>query len=112
MPSGYADEAVAAAARLEPEALRRGLHDAFARLLVALGREGPFALVFEDVQWIDAASLDLLRDVAWQVGTVPLLLCLTTRPEGGEIAASIAARSVAGGAGRFDLDLTPCPLET
>ncbi len=107
---GGSDDATDAAARLEPEALKRALHDAFCDWLLRQGRGRSIALLVEDVQWIDAASLDLLRDVAGRAGRSPLLLCLTTRPEGVEIAASVIARGVAGGSRRLDLALAPLPL--
>lgn len=99
----------ATAADLEPEAFRRALEIAMVRLLAAHAAARPLALVIEDIQWLDAASLELLRVVAGQAASIPLLLCLTTRPEGAVIADGVAARAVAGGARRVDLLLGPLP---
>lgn len=68
-------------AHLEPEALRRGLHDAFAHWLRTLARESPTVLAVEDVHWADASSLALVADLARLCGEVPLLLFLVGRPE-------------------------------
>ena len=40
-------------------------------------------MVFEDVQWMDEASSDLLRHLATQLPTRPWLACTTRRPIGG-----------------------------
>jgi len=44
-------------------------------------RDGAVGLV-EDLHWMDPTSIDLLAHVRERIGTVPLLLVLTTRPEG------------------------------
>jgi adenylate cyclase len=78
---------------LEPEAFRRGLHAAVGRWVEALGAEGPVVLAVEDLHWLDAASLDLTRDLAARCATAPLSLCLTARPEG-RPAIDVVARAV------------------
>src|SRR5205807_3630831 len=40
------------------------LFEAVARLLDALARSAPLALLLDDLQWVDGASLDLLRYLA------------------------------------------------
>ena len=103
------DNAAGETARIEPEAFRRALHEACRSWIAGLSNDTPLALVVEDVHWIDAASLDLLRDVAGQVGTTPILLCLTTRPEGAADAASVVARGAAARARGLGLALSPLP---
>jgi PAS domain S-box-containing protein len=44
-----------------PSEGRNRLHRAIARLLDVLAERGPLALVLDDLQWADAASLELLR---------------------------------------------------
>jgi adenylate cyclase len=110
MPAGQ-DNAADETARIEPEAFRRALHEACCRWITRLSDDTPLALVVEDVHWIDGASLDLLRDVAGQVGTNPILLCLTTRPEGAADAASVVARGAAARARGLDLALAPLPTK-
>ena len=55
----------AAVKDLEPEAFRRGLHQAFRAWLTSdlLAKE-PVVLAIEDIHWIDASSLDLTADLA------------------------------------------------
>jgi adenylate cyclase len=66
---------------LQPEAFRRGLHDAFAAWLQDLGNEQPTLLVVEDVHWADASSLSLTRELAVLLQDGPVGLVLTGRPE-------------------------------
>ncbi len=49
------------------------LFEAVARLIDALGQHAPLVLLLDDLQWVDGASLDLLRylgrlDQAWRPG--------------------------------------------
>jgi DNA-binding CsgD family transcriptional regulator len=53
--------------------------DAVARLLRGLCRQQPLALVFDDVHWVDEASLLLLRHVVIGLGSEPLLLWVNAR---------------------------------
>jgi len=79
--------------RLEPEAFRRGLHDAFASWLRALAAEQPTVLAIEDVHWADASSLALTEELARMCAASPLALYLIARPEGAPELARIAAAS-------------------
>jgi DNA-binding CsgD family transcriptional regulator len=47
--------------------------------LVALARERPLVIFLDDVHWADTASFDLLRFVARQLASVPILLLITYR---------------------------------
>ena len=49
--------------------------------LVGVAAESPVLLVFEDVQWIDPTSLDLLNRTVARVASLPVLLVVTFRPE-------------------------------
>jgi adenylate cyclase len=71
-------------AMLEPEAFRRGLHDAFVRWLDAESAATPLVLAVEDVHWADASSLALTHEVAAATSSAALLLYLTGRPEASE----------------------------
>ena len=73
-----ADDEVAA---LEPEAFRRGLHDAFGSWLAELAADRPLVLAFEDVHWADASSLELTRELGRLCEELPLALYVTARPE-------------------------------
>lgn len=47
--------------------------------LVAIARERPLVILLDDVHWADTASFDLLRFVARQLASVPILLLITYR---------------------------------
>jgi DNA-binding winged helix-turn-helix (wHTH) protein len=63
----------------EPTADDGGALDATLDALEALTSERPWVLVFDDLQWADAASLRLLSGIAQEVTHLPLLLLLTVR---------------------------------
>ncbi|MDX6400808.1 MAG: hypothetical protein QOF27_1414 [Gaiellaceae bacterium] len=63
-------------ADLEPEAFRRGLHDAFLRWL---GNSEDSVLALEDLHWADASTLALTDELA----RAGVNLFLTARPENG-----------------------------
>ena len=67
--------------KLEPEAFRRGLHEAFASWLLELTAEDPLVLTLEDAHWADASSLELTRELGRLCEKRPLALFLTARPE-------------------------------
>ena len=54
---------------------------AFARQLEGLAHQGPVLVVFEDAQWIDFTSLELLEMAIERIPGLPVLLLLTFRPE-------------------------------
>jgi DNA-binding CsgD family transcriptional regulator len=69
------------------------------RLLGAVGSE-PTTLVIEDAQWIDEASVEVLRFVARRVEPLPLVVLLTYRD--GEIGSDHALRPLLGDIARLD----------
>ena len=67
---------------LEPEAFRRGLHDAFASWLADLARERPTVICVEDFHWADPSSLELTRGAGTVRSTeLRCSLYMTARPE-------------------------------
>ena len=54
---------------------------AFRRLFTAIAREKPLVLLFDDLQWAEAALLDLLDHLSGQSRDVQLLLLCLARPE-------------------------------
>jgi predicted ATPase/DNA-binding SARP family transcriptional activator len=69
------------------------LFEAVARLLDALARSAPLVLLLDDLQWVDEASLDLVRYLSWywiKHGSRVLLLA-TVRNEGLELNPALAA---------------------
>ena len=65
---------------LEPEAFRRGLHDAVRAWLEARAAERGLVLAIEDVHWADASTLDFLADLASAPDGVGLAIWATSRP--------------------------------
>ncbi len=57
-------------------------HEIFAVVLKAL-RAGARALIIEDLHWGDEATLDLVRFLARRIATLPLLLVVSYRDDGG-----------------------------
>jgi class 3 adenylate cyclase len=51
------------------------------RFAEALAQERPTVLVFEDLHWADAATLDLLEVLASRIRDVPLMLLALARPD-------------------------------
>jgi tetratricopeptide (TPR) repeat protein len=64
-----------------PEELRRRQLAAMTGWVLAGARSQPVVLAFEDLQWADPTSLDLLRALADRGGQAPLFLIATSRPE-------------------------------
>ncbi len=96
----------------EDELIARGrLFEAVARLLDALARNGPLVLLLDDLQWVDEASLDLLRYISryWIKHGSRVLLLLTVRSEEFELTAPLAAHMA--DLGR-DLPLSQVLLQT
>ena len=48
---------------------------------VALARQQPLLMVFEDAHWIDPTSRELLDIVVAQIANLPMMLLITFRPE-------------------------------
>jgi class 3 adenylate cyclase len=62
-------------------ARREDLFYSARRLVEEVARRQPTVLVFEDLQWADAATLELVESLAARVREVPLLLLALARPE-------------------------------
>lgn len=63
----------------DPEAMRSRLAEAVRRAVQQLCEDGPAVLVVEDVHWIDPTTRSLLTNLSEVIGTLPLLLVLTSR---------------------------------
>ncbi len=59
--------------------LQKLTHDAVRQLLIAESRLAPLVMIFEDLHWIDDASLGALRHLAQTFADVPVLVVLVTR---------------------------------
>jgi predicted ATPase len=66
---------------LPPEELRRRQLAAIVSWVMTGARTQAIVLAFEDLQWADPTSIDLMRALAERAAQVPLLLLATSRPE-------------------------------
>ena len=76
LPRVFAERGVIGAASSRAEIVDQAV--AFVRALAA---DRPLLIVLDDLQWADAAALDLLRVLAREVHDIPLLLVVTYRSE-------------------------------
>ena len=67
--------------RMSPPELQRATFAAMRSVVSRLVGVGPTVLVLEDLHWADAISLRLTEELSSLVGTGPLLLVITRRPE-------------------------------
>ncbi len=72
---------------------RLRLFEAVARLMDALDQHAPLVLLLDDLQWVDGASLDLLRYLGrhWKGHSSRVLLLGTIRSEGVELNPQLSA---------------------
>ena len=66
---------------LDPQALQTQYLVALRKLVQAMTTRRPLVVVLEDLHWADPSSTELLVRLLPMVPTVPMLLCLVTRPE-------------------------------
>ncbi len=66
---------------LDAQALQAQVLEALRRLFQALAARRPLVLVIEDLHWADPSSVDLLVRLLPLASSVPLLVCLVTRPD-------------------------------
>jgi class 3 adenylate cyclase len=69
------------ALELAPEQRRQRTLEALTSQLTELARQRPVLMIFEDVQWIDPTSLEVLGRTVDRIRTLPALLIVTFRPE-------------------------------
>ena len=68
-------------ADLQPKELRRRQLAALVAWILSGARSQPAVLAFEDMQWVDPTSLDLMRALAERAAQAPLFIIATARPE-------------------------------
>jgi class 3 adenylate cyclase/predicted ATPase len=66
---------------LSPQRKKERTLEALVRQLDGLSRRDPVVVVFEDAHWIDPTSRELLDLTVERVGSLPVLLIVTFRPE-------------------------------
>jgi adenylate cyclase len=69
-------------ASFDGELRKASLEDLLRQLLAARAAEGGFAVVIEDAHWLDPLSRDLLEIIGRAVTGLPVLVMITTRPDG------------------------------
>jgi class 3 adenylate cyclase len=65
---------------LDPDERRGRAIEGIIRITFGFAVDGPYLLVFEDLQWIDPTTAELLRRVAERVDGHPLFAVYTSRP--------------------------------
>ncbi len=75
------ESAALVAARRDPQLMADRLHMAVVDYFVAACEQGPVALLLDDLQWADEASIGVLDELLDRLGDYPLLLLATARPE-------------------------------
>ncbi len=68
-------------AHIEPRTLRNRYLHAIQVLVQTLAQHRPLILVLEDMHWADPSSVELLLRLIPLISELPMLLCLTSRPE-------------------------------
>ena len=95
-------------ATFDGELRKTSLEDLLGRLLGALAEEaGGVVVVVEDAHWLDPLSRDLLESLSRTIVRAPVLLMVTTRPDGTPLAGLPLAR----GSHVADLVLEPLGAE-
>ena len=79
---------------IEPEQLQRQITLAARALLERRIAQQPLVLVVDDLQWADAASVDLLCELADQLAEQPLLLLFAQRRDARAVRAARAERTL------------------
>ena len=69
------------ALELTPQQRRQETLEALVLQVVALSRQNPVLMIFEDAHWVDPTSLELLGRIVDRIPTVRVLLIITFRPE-------------------------------
>jgi class 3 adenylate cyclase len=78
---GASAPAGAALATLAPEERRRRLLAVLVRWLAGAAQDRPLVVVVEDLHWIDASTMELIRMLAEQQALARLMVICTARPE-------------------------------
>ena len=73
------NEAAVLATRV-PRKLRKDTLDALLQLGIHFAKSKPLLVIFEDIHWIDATSMELMSRMIETIRDLPVLLFITTRP--------------------------------
>ncbi|MCI0874482.1 MAG: AAA family ATPase, partial [Chloroflexi bacterium] len=64
-----------------PEAIKRDLFEFVAPAFISESRTGPTIIVFDDLQWSDDASMELIIHLLDFVGDIPVMILCAFRPD-------------------------------
>ncbi len=90
---------------MDHAARQRGRTDAFLRVVRSLSAGQPLFVVVEDLHWADRTTLDHLAALTRAAATLPMVLAMTTRPDGDPLTA--AWRAAIQGASLTTIELGP-----
>ncbi|MDP6516589.1 MAG: alpha/beta fold hydrolase, partial [Alphaproteobacteria bacterium] len=65
----------------DPQRRKEGTIAALAEQLAGLAEHRPVLLIFEDTQWIDSTSLEVLDALVARIENIPVLILISYRPE-------------------------------
>ena len=68
------------ALELTPQQRRQRTLEALVSQIVALSRQNPLLMIFEDAHWTDPTSLELFGRIVDRIPTLRVLLIVTFRP--------------------------------
>jgi len=85
----FEKELLARIRHLSPPQLQQQTFIAVRELLIALAKEKPLILIFEDIHWMDNISLELLKFLVGSVESAPLMIYCNSRPAEGAAAPQI-----------------------
>jgi class 3 adenylate cyclase/predicted ATPase len=66
---------------LTPAQQRRQIFAALLEQLEGIARQDPVLMIFEDIHWVDATSLELIDVLVGRIRKLPVLVVITCRPE-------------------------------
>ncbi|MBV8491283.1 MAG: AAA family ATPase, partial [Candidatus Eremiobacteraeota bacterium] len=68
--------------RIDPKRAKGRLHEALVRIFEAMARTRPLVVIFEDLHWAHAETIEAIELLARRTGALPLLLVCTYRADG------------------------------
>jgi class 3 adenylate cyclase/tetratricopeptide (TPR) repeat protein len=90
---------------MDHAARQRGRTDAFLRVVRTLSADQPLFVVIEDLHWADRTTLDHVAALTRAAASLPMVLAMTTRPEGDPL--NPAWRAAVHGASLTTIELGP-----
>jgi adenylate cyclase len=92
---------------LPPEQLKNQIFIAVRRLLSSIAQQGPLIIILDNLQWFDQLSRELLLSMLELGVSLPVVLCVGSRPEAKELSGVIEQAKGLLGKRVFELALKP-----